>query len=186
MVVPLLREVEVYEAVRSGELRIDSQGRIWRVAARRGTRWTPGTRVISCEPRRAENSAGKYLQVRVMFDGTRFHAMAHRLVWLHFEGSIPAGLTINHKNGIWTDNRPINLEIATYSEQQMHALHVLRRGRVNQYGTRNSMAKLTSEQVAEIQARRAAGELLESIARDYDVRMQQISRIARGERRSRG
>lgn len=121
-----------------------------------------------------------------MWGGKRWHAMAHRLVWLHFHGRIPDGLTVNHKNGIWTDNRPDNLELATPSEQQIHALHVLRRGRVNQYGMNNAMVKLTPQQVGEIRARRACGELLESIAADYPVRMQQISRIARGDRRSRG
>lgn len=186
MVAPLFREVQVYEAVRSGELQIDQQGRIWRVSVRRGARWAPGTRVIPCMPRRAESRAGKYLQVRVMIDGTRWYAMAHRLVWLHFHGPIPDGLTVNHKNGIWTDNRPANLELATSSEQTVHARTVLMRGRLNQYGERNLMSKLTSEQVAEIQARRATGERLASIAADYPVCMQQISRIARGDRRSRG
>lgn len=142
--------------------------------------------VIPCEPRRAENLAGKYLQVRVMFAGTRFHAMAHRLVWLHFEGPIPSGLTVNHKNGIWSDNRPVNLELATPSEQTRHARTVLLRGRLNQYGTRNAMARLTSEQVAEIRARRADGEKLLTLANEFGVQFQHISRIARGERRSRG
>lgn len=121
-----------------------------------------------------------------MFEWQRWHAMAHRLVWFHFEGLIPQGLTINHKNGIWTDNRMANLELATASEQSMHALHVLRRGRLNQYGTRNAMAKLTSAQVAEIRARRAAGEKLLPLAVEYGVQFQHISRIVRGDRRTRG
>ncbi|MGX2041495.1 DUF5131 family protein [Methylocaldum sp. MU1018] len=33
-------------------------------------------------------------------------------------------MTINHKNGIKTDNRPENLELATCSEQHIHALRV--------------------------------------------------------------
>lgn len=186
MVAPRFHEVQMHELVQSGELEIDAQGRIWRLAVRRGNRWDSGTRTIPCAPRRAEQNTGKYLQMRVMVDWVMLTAMAHRLVWYHLNGPIPEGLTINHKNGIWSDNRPENLELATYSQQIVHARTVLLRGRLNQNGERNSMAKLTSNDVAQIRARRATGERLESIARDYPVRMQQISRICRGDRRSLG
>ncbi|MFG2001745.1 HNH endonuclease signature motif containing protein [Spirillospora sp. NPDC048911] len=186
MVAPKFREEDVYPAVLLGDLEIDSQGRVWRVAARRGDRWTGEVRVIPCARRRAENVTGKYLQVRVMFDGIRYHALAHRLVWKHFVGPIPEGLTINHKNGRQQDNRPSNLELATPKEQARHARDVLRRGRLDQYGERNAMAKLSTEQVREICSRRASGEALQSIADHFGVRMQHISRIARGDRRSLG
>lgn len=186
LVYPMNREDEVYQAVEIGELTIDSQGRIWRVAARRADRWTGGVRTISCAPRRAEHLARKYLQIRVMFDGIRVHAAAHRLVWRHFHGPIPEGLTINHKNGCHTENRPGNLELATYVEQAQHARRVLRRGRLDQWGEANLSAKLTTGQVQEICSRRADGERLAVIAADYGVAMQTVSRISRGERRSLG
>lgn len=186
MVAPKFREEDVYQAVLLGELEIDSLGRVWRVAARRGDRWTGQARTIPCARRRAENDTNKYLQVRVMFNGVRFHALAHRLVWRHFAGPIPDGMTINHKNGQHRDNRPENLELATPQEQVRHARDVLRRGRLDQYGERNPMVKLSTEQVVEICSRRASGETLESIAQDFGVRMQTISRIARGDRRSLG
>lgn len=115
----------VYKAIESGELRIDPDGTIWRLAARRADRWGPGTRLIPCAPRRAENNTGSYLQVRVMFNGKRAHALAHRLVWRHFNGPIPDGLTVNHKDGAKKNNRPTNLELATVSEQALHAINVL-------------------------------------------------------------
>lgn len=180
------REDEVYSAVESGELTIDSTGRIWRVAARRGNRWTGKTNRVPCVPRRAENFTGDYLQVRVMFDGQRVHALAHRLVWLHLHGPIPMGLTVNHWNGNKTDNRPSNLELATPAEQSAHSRTTLRRGRLNQWGPHNPMVKLTTAQVREICSRRSSGELLRVLAADYGVREQTISRIARGDRRSLG
>ncbi|MDF5755788.1 HNH endonuclease [Spongiactinospora sp. TRM90649] len=121
-----------------------------------------------------------------MFASVRVNAMAHRLVWLHLNGPIPVGLTVNHKNGTKTDNRPSNLELATPEEQARHARQVLRRGRLDQFGSRNAMAKLTTEQVREICSRRADGVLLRVLAADYGVREQTISRIVRGDRRSRG
>lgn len=177
---PKHREDDVYWAVQTGELTIDAQGRVWRTSARRGGRPIP------CTPRRAENDTGEYLQVRVMRNGIRYHALAHRLVWRHYRGPIPAGLTVNHKNGVKSDNRLANLELATHSEQQVHARQVLRRGRLDQWGLRNAMVKLTSEQVEQIKDRRAKGESLKSIAQDFPVVMQHISRITRGDRRSRG
>lgn len=186
MVATLFREVQVHQAVELGDLQIDPQGRVWRVAIRRQDRWSDRLLVIPCDRRRAESLTAKYFQVRVMAHGKRWHALAHRLVWLHFRGPIPEGLTVNHMNGIWTDNRPENLELATPSEQVRHARQVLLRGRLNQHGTRNPMAKLTSEEVAEIRARRAAGEPLLTLANQFGVRFQHISRIARGDRRSLG
>jgi hypothetical protein len=174
----------VYKAVESGELTIDTQGRVWRLSVRRGNRWTGGSASIPCKPRRAEKLTGEYLQVRVMVNYKRANALAQRLVWRHFFGQIPEGLTINHKNGIKTDNHPDNLELATYSEQVIHAVHVLRTGRTaNQWGMANHAAKLTDSQVKEIRRRREAGEPLKSIAADYCVAMQTISRIVRLERR---
>jgi len=103
-------EVEVYEAVKSGELEIDQQGRVWRVAKRSGNRWTGGAAATPCPRVRAEmiNGLG-YLQVRLMVAGKRHHAAAHRLVWFHFNGPIPDGVTVNHKNGVKSENWPDNL-----------------------------------------------------------------------------
>ena len=60
-----------------------------------------------------------------MIDKARVNASAHRLVWRHFHGPIPDGMTINHKNGKKQDNRPENLEVMTYAEQTKHAIDVL-------------------------------------------------------------
>ena len=125
MVASKHREDEVYRAVEMGELMIDDDGRIWRVAARRWDRWTAQTRSIACVPRRAEKSAGAYLQVRMMIDGVRSHALAHRLVWRHFHGPIPAGLLINHRDGVKSHNHPSNLELATVSQNALHAIEQL-------------------------------------------------------------
>lgn len=183
---PLMREEDVYQSVLLGDLTIDSQGRVWRLASRRWNQQSGTVTTIPCTPRRAEKIAGAYLQVRVMANGVRVHALAHRLVWRHFHGPIPDGLTINHKNGAKTDNRPSNLELATSAEQVHHARNVLRRGRLNQFGTRNAMAKLSESDVREICARRADGELLRVIAADYGVAFQTIAKIVTGQRRSLG
>ncbi len=46
----------------------------------------------------------------------------HRLVWLAHQGKIPYRITINHKDGNKIHNDINNLELATYSENQKHAI----------------------------------------------------------------
>ena len=176
-------EIFVYPAVTSGELEIDQAGRIWRVGKKGWDRWNHCVRLNKCKKVRAENDIGGYFQIRVMFDKIRYGALAHRLVWMHFFGVIPPELTVNHKNGQKKDNRPENLELATYREQQLHALHVLKVGRTDQRGEKNAMAKLSDVQVAEIRQRRLGGEPLLSIAKDYGVSFQAISKITLHQRR---
>lgn len=160
-------EEAIYPAVREGKLQIDQQGQIWRV----------GTKTV--QRRRAEHQTPLgYLQVRMMVNGRRVHASAHRLVWFHVNGPIPDGVTINHCNGNKADNRPMNLELATPAEQTHHALHILKRGRLSQAGEHNVMAKLTWEAVRDIRARRAMGEPLKTIANAYGVTDRAISKVA--------
>lgn len=100
-------ENPVYKLVLSTELEIDAEGRIWRVAKRTFDRWTGGTKVTPCTRVRAEQKTPDgYLQVRAMIDGKRHYAAAARLVWLHFKGPIPQGLTVNHKDDVKGSNHP--------------------------------------------------------------------------------
>jgi hypothetical protein len=117
-----------------------------------------------------------------MFDSIRYFALAHRLVYRHFNGPIPDGLTVNHRNGRKWDNRPNNLELVTPSGNVVHALRVLKVGRLDQQGEANVMAKLTNSQVLEIRKRRLAGESLKDIAARYGVSDRAISKICLGQR----
>jgi len=167
----------VYQAVMSGELEIDSEGRIWRVAKRTADRWRGGTRTLPCRRVRAENQSLEYLQLRVMVDGKRYYVMAHRLVWFHLHGSIPIELSINHKNGNKHDNRPENLELVTLSENRRHALEVLNVDRNRPKGSKHPKTHLTEADVLVIRQRRAAGEQVKSIAASFNMRPKAVSAI---------
>ena len=175
-------EETVHQAVGSGELEIDAEGRVWRVGVRRGDSWNCGHRIVPCERRRAERvTTGRYLQVRLMIGGKRSNALAHRLVWFHFNGPIPDGMTVNHRNGIRDDNRPSNLALATPSEQVRHA-H--RGGLRDQTGERNPGVKLTDNEVAQIRlAYEQGGHTMSDLARRFGVSVQAVSKIIRGQRR---
>lgn len=171
----------VYKLVLSGELEIDAEGRIWRVAKRTFDRWTCGTKVTPCPRVRAENKTpGGYLQVRAMIDGKRHYAAAARLVWLHFKGSIPQGLTANHKDGMKDRNHPDNLELATYSEQRLHAVRVLGAGHADVKGSKHPKAQVTEVEVTLMRRLRAQGWRVKDIAERFGITQKSASHICTG------
>lgn len=162
-------EAFVYQAILDGSFEITSTGEVWRVRPKRH--------------RVDMTTSSGYRLVKIMRRGTQVTTGAHRLVWHHFRGPIPPGLTVNHKNGIKHDNRPENLELMTCSEQIRHAVHVLKVGRAaNQDGEKNHNAKLRARAVREIRRRRAAGESLTTLAKAFGVSFQTVSKVARGDR----
>ena len=67
-----------------------------------------------------------YGTVRLSRDNTNKKYTVHRLISLTFFGERLDGMTVNHKNGIKTDNRSCNLEYMTRSENSLHAHRVLK------------------------------------------------------------
>ena len=160
-----MRRFSEKEVWNSGKFTVDDNGFVWRQGARAEKKLPLG-----------------YLQVRVMVNNVRYCTGAHRLVWHALNGPIPKGLVVNHKNGIKDDNRPENLEVCTDSENLSHA-H--RTGLINQTGQKNPAAKLTDLQVEEIRAIYGEGKsTMKSIANQFGVVHQTVSKIIRGERRA--
>jgi hypothetical protein len=174
-------ELFVYQAVTNGDLEISDDGAIWRIR-RRG--WSQQEQCVvsrPCKKRRAEHDCGEYFQVRAMIDGVRVYALAHRLVYLHFKGPIPHGLTINHEDGIKKNNHPRNLTPATQSEQILHAFRI---GLKSEWGEANPAAKITNADIELIRAEYAAGGMTQkALGEKYGAAHQTISKIVRGERR---
>jgi DNA-binding XRE family transcriptional regulator len=160
----------ILNAIKKGEFIIDEDGQIWR--HRKG-------KLVRAEHRTPQG----YLQIRKMVNNKRYHTGAHRVVWEYFNGRIPDGYIINHKNGQKDDNRPWNLELTTVTENIRHAY---KHGLLDQTGQKNPAAKLTDKQVAEIRlAYSGGGYTQEQLAKKYGVSYQCISKIVRGERRRR-
>lgn len=140
-------EMAVLSMFPIGMLSMDDEGRIWRHREiSRGS--VIGGREIPCETRRADTGRSKkdeYRRVQVTIGKTRYAAPAHHIVWMiSNQRMIPAGLEINHKDGVKDNNRPSNLELATRSGNTLHSLHDL-----GNYQKRPG-AKLTAQQVLEI------------------------------------
>lgn len=52
--------------------------------------------------------------------GLGHHYKAHRLVWFLLNGSIPKGMSIDHINGVRSDNRIANLRVVTHHMNSMN------------------------------------------------------------------
>ena len=86
-------------------------------------------------------------------------------------------MTVNHKNGIKHDNRPENLELATMSEQRIHAINVLNVNRSHPKGSQHPKTHITEADVLEMRRRREDGELVKEIAASFQMNPKAVSAI---------
>lgn len=75
--------------------------------------------------------SNNYHKVSLMKDKIETQVYVHRLVISTFIKNPENKLTVNHINGIKTDNRLCNLEWATHSENQSHGFKTLKRRSAN-------------------------------------------------------
>lgn len=87
----------------------------------------PGTAYQASDTGRIRRIGGGVLKPIKAGDGYRkvkIHGRqlyVHRLVARAWISEIPKGFEINHLNSNRTDNRPVNLEICTHSQNMAHA-----------------------------------------------------------------
>lgn len=101
--------------------------------------------------------------------------LVHRVIAEAFIPNPEQKATVNHKNGVKTDNRTLNLEWASQSENNQHANDT---GLREQKGELNHMAKLTSKQVQEIRRKYKPWEYTQQrLAEEYGVTQTLISQV---------
>lgn len=82
-----------------------------------------------------------YLSVTLYRSGKKYCRMMHNLVVDAFIGGRLDKMVSNHKNGIKTDNRVVNLEVCTVSENNKHAYRMGLKKPTRLYGPDNGMYK---------------------------------------------
>jgi hypothetical protein len=88
-----------------------------------------------------------YIKRVLSKEGKIYFFTEHRLVAMTFIDNPLNKKTVNHKNGIKTDNSVENLEWCTNKENMKHAIET---GLKDQKGIKHHKCKLTEEQVLEI------------------------------------
>jgi len=109
-------------------------------------------------------------------DGSVKGVKIHRLVASHFIPNPENKETVNHKNGIKTDNSIDNLEWCSIAENIRHAKIT---GLINLKGENNPMSKLKDSQREEILKLRIAGSTLHDLAEMFGISFSQVSIITR-------
>lgn len=116
-----------------------------------------------------------YVAVVLTRGGKAKPSKIHNLVMAAFVGPRPAGLVINHKNGVKTDNRVTNLEYVTPRENVLHSIAVL--GNACK-GSANGNASLVEDDVRKIRLLYATGNFRQvDLAAQFGVPQVQISQI---------
>lgn len=114
--------------------------------------------------RRHNPKPNKRGYVMASFDN-RKREQLHRVVLKAFRGPPPAGTEGSHLNGTASDNRLVNLEWETHSQN----LRRIRDHGASNQGERVSTAKLTERDVREIRRRYAAGATGTALAKEFGV-----------------
>ncbi len=180
-IVPWLNIVDyACSLVRDGTLRIDAKGCIWRnyVCSKNGRK--------KIKPRRAETRTKKgYLTIVLGVPGARQtrSMFAHRLVWIAYNGPIPDGLQINHKDLNKANNCLSNLEVVSPSENIQHSY---KNGRAKPWHKatewRPGILRITNAQKTEVIELRQSGHTYRSIHALTKISQAHIGRILKGGR----
>lgn len=120
-----------------------------------------------------------YLFIKIR-DGFKYHPFyIHRLIATHFMDNEDNQRTVNHKNGIKTDNRIENLEWATHSENIKHAYDTGLKVKIGMMGEKNNQSKLKAIEVFKIKYMHKDLNNKE-VSKIYNVTKENISSIRTG------
>jgi len=136
------------------------------IFSRKNGRHGVGSKSKKLSPFKLKNG---YLVIRISLCGRAQSFYMHRIVWEFFNGPIPKGFIIHHKNSIRNDNRISNLDLLTQSSN----IKVAR--------NQNKIGKLTLRKVKLIKQKLENGFSPSLIAKDFGVTPTSIRAIKRKE-----
>lgn len=171
--------------IKTGIMTIKDDGTIWRngIVFKHGKSF----RIDWITPRRAEmvSTQTGYLRIPTKINQRWVCVLAHRLVYYHFNGEIPDGLVINHKNGDKQDNHPCNLEAVTQGANNLHRIHVLGKAcrpprNPHLVGLNHPQSKFTKDEVIQVKDLLESGITVGEVALKTGRTITSISSINNG------
>jgi ribosome-binding protein aMBF1 (putative translation factor) len=123
------------------------------------------------------DSKKNYLLAKLCAYRERKTFLVHRLIAYSFYGG-DFSLTVNHKNGVKTDNRVENLEIVTISENRTHAVKTGLWTPAR--GSQNGKASIDEDVVKMIRELRSDGLTYDQIAEKVQSSHKVVGDICRG------
>jgi hypothetical protein len=120
-----------------------------------------------------------YYCVGPTVNGKNVTMTIHSLVAEAFLGERPEGASVNHKDGIKTNNHVSNLEYVTHAENMRHAGLT----GLMAVGEAHGGAKFSDAEIREIRAARASGMSYSTIARLHSVSIGHVWQIIQGNAR---
>lgn len=164
----------IIEVSNHGNVRV--RNRCYRLRSKWGTvtqQTKPDTKIAG------EIANSGYRVVAFYVRRKRHKFFVHRLVAMAHVDGYQDGLTVNHKNGVKTDNRAENLEWVTLAGNTRHQWAT---GLIDIRGDNHPSAKLNSVSVREIREKIRMGRPMRQIAKEYGVSSSTIELIRDGKR----
>jgi len=164
---------------------VHEDGSIWNEARTRATKrirngveqsFTSHLPSVKLSPFLSKNG---YLVVSTLQNGKRPKVFVHRLIAMCFVHGYQPHLTVNHINGIKTDNRPENLEWVTLAQNTKHEWAT---GLVDLRGEKQPNHKLSQRQVMHIRKALRLGVPANSLSIIANVNPSTIHLIGMGKR----
>jgi len=152
---------------------------LWVVDAEQGFiygTWRPKPHQQQGRPLGCQRSPGGYVVLTIRVEGRKRNALAHRIIWEHVHGPSPAGMQVNHRDGVKSNNRISNLELVTNSGNRRHAFAT----GLQPVGSALVHAKLTEADIPKIRDLLAQGVTKAHLAKAYGVSRKAIRQVAQG------
>jgi len=125
-------------ALCNGKYKVSNMGRVKSMP----NRTRKGERIMKLQKYKSG-----YMNVDLCYDGVIKKILVHRLVAFSFIPNPDDKPQVNHINGVKDDNRQVNLEWNTRSENQKHSIRI---GLRSAKGVKNSQSKLNDSDVINI------------------------------------